>query len=137
PQQFHKLVEFGNRTLFFLLTLVLLACVVTAWRRVPRRPPLVWLSAVGLLGVGAQAVLGGVSVLTGLNPYVVAGHFLLSMPLVAAALATYERAADAGDGPPLPVVRREVRSLAYVLVAVASVVLVIGTLVTGSGPHSG
>src|SRR5437879_1209967 len=50
PQQFHKLVEFGNRTLFFLLTLVLLACLVTAWRRVPRRLPLVWLSAVGLLG---------------------------------------------------------------------------------------
>jgi heme a synthase len=137
PQGFHKLVEFGNRTLTYVLVLVVVACVVTAWRRVPRRRSLVLLSAVGLLGVVGQAVVGGLSVLTELNPYVVALHFLLSMPLIAAALATYERAADAGDGPPVPLVRHEVRVLAYVLVGVASVVLVIGTLVTGSGPHSG
>jgi cytochrome c oxidase assembly protein subunit 15 len=137
PQGFHKLVEFGNRTLTFVLVLVVLLCVVTAWRRVPRRPSLVLLSSVGLLGVAGQAVVGGISVLTDLNPYVVALHFLLSMPLVAAALATYERAGDAGDGPPVPQVRREVRLLAHLLVGLAALVLVIGTLVTGSGPHSG
>jgi len=137
PQSFHKLIEFGNRTLTFVLVLLVLAAVVTAWRRVPRRPPLVALAAVGLLGVVAQAVIGGLSVLSDLNPYVVALHFLASMPLVAAALATYERAADDGDGPPVPLVRSEVRTVAYVLVGLAAVVLVVGTVVTGSGPHSG
>jgi heme a synthase len=137
PQSFHKLIEFSNRMLTFVLVAVLLACVVVAWRRVPRRRSLVLLAACGLLGVAAQAVIGGLSVLTDLNPYVVALHFLVSMPLIAAALAVYERDQDGGDGDAVPVVRREVRSLAFVLVALASVILVIGTLVTGSGPHSG
>jgi heme a synthase len=137
PQSFHKLIEFGNRTLTFLLVLVVAACVLVAWRRVPRRRPLVLLAGVGLLGVAAQAVIGGLSVLTDLNPYVVALHFLVSMPLIAAALAVYQRDQDGGDGPAVPLVRREVRLLSFVLVGLASVVLVIGTLVTGSGPHSG
>lgn len=137
PQSFHKLIEFGNRMLTFVLVLVVVACVVVAWQRVPRRRPLVLLSAIGLLGVAAQAVIGGLSVLTDLNPYVVALHFLVSMPLIAAALAVYERDRDAGDGAPEPLVRREPRMLSYVLVGLAGVVLVVGTLVTGSGPHSG
>ena len=137
PQSFHKLIEFGNRLLTFVLVAVVIACVVVAWRRLPRRRPLVLLSAVGLLGVAAQAVIGGLSVLTDLNPYVVALHFLVSMPLIAAALAVYERDQDPGDGRPQPLVRREVRLLSYGLVGLASVVLVVGTLVTGSGPHSG
>ena len=82
-------------------------------------------------------MIGGLSVLTDLNPYVVALHFLVSMPLIAAALAVYQRDQDAGDGPPEPLVRREPRVLSYVLVGLAGVVLVVGTLVTGSGPHSG
>jgi heme a synthase len=137
PQSFHKLIEFGNRMLTFVLVVVVLACVAVAWRRVPRRMPLVWLSLIGLGGIAVQAVIGGLSVLTSLNPYVVALHFLVSMPLIAAAYATLTRAADAGDGPPQPLVRVEVRRLAAALVVVASVVLVLGTLVTGSGPHSG
>ncbi|MFI5099115.1 MAG: heme A synthase [Actinomycetes bacterium] len=137
PQSFHKLIEFGNRSLTFVLVLVVLAAIVVAWRQSPRRRPVVALASVGLVGVVAQAVIGGLSVRTDLNPYVVALHFLVSMPLIAAALAVYQRDQDAGDGPPVPLVRREVRLLAFVLVALASVVLVIGTLVTGSGPHSG
>ncbi len=137
PESFHKVIEFGNRTLTFALGLVVLAAIVVAWRRLPRRRPLVLLASVGLLGVVAQAVIGGLSVLTDLNPYVVALHFLVSMPLIAAALAVYQRDRDGGDGPPVPLVRREVRLLSYVLVGLASVVLLIGTLVTGSGPHSG
>ena len=85
----------------------------------------------------AQALLGGLTVLTGLNPFVVSSHFLLSMALIAAAMAVYERSADAGDGPPQPVVRRELMWLVRALVVVAALVLVAGTLVTGSGPHSG
>jgi len=136
-QSFHKYIEFGNRTLTVVVVAVVLASLLAAWRMTPRRTPLVLLALGGVAGVFAQAVLGGVSVLTHLNPYVVAGHFLLSMALVAVALALYERSRDAGDGPPVPLVRQEVRWLSAALVLVGSVVLVLGTLVTGSGPHSG
>jgi heme a synthase len=137
PQGFHKLIEFGNRTLFVIVALVGLACAVAAWQQVPRRRPVVLLASVALSGVFAQALLGGLTVLTGLNPFVVSSHFLLSMALIAAALAVYERSADAGDGPPRPLVRVELVWLARALVSVAAMVLVVGTLVTGSGPHSG
>jgi cytochrome c oxidase assembly protein subunit 15 len=137
PESFHKLIEFGNRLLTFVVVVVVVACIVAAWTRVPRRGPLVLLSAAGLLGVVGQAVLGGLTVRTGLNPYVVAAHFLLSMPLIAAALAVYERDRDGGDGPPVPLVRRELRVLARVLVGLAATVLVVGTMVTASGPHAG
>jgi heme a synthase len=137
PQSFHKLIEFGNRMLTFVLVAVVVAVVLAAWRMRPRRKPLVLLALSQVVGIMAQALLGGLSVLTHLNPYVVACHFLLSIVLVALAVALYERSGDQGDGPPVPLVRTEVRWLSRVLVAVAAVVLVIGTLVTGSGPHSG
>ena len=137
PQSFHRWIEFGNRTLTVVVVLVVLACIVAAWRQVPRRRPLVTLAAAGLLGVFGQAVLGGLTVLTGLNPYLVAAHFLLSTALIAVAVALHQRNADAGDGHPHPLVRSEVVWLVRALVAVCAVVLVLGTLVTGSGPHSG
>jgi len=137
PQSFHRWIEFGNRTLTVVVVVVVVACIAAAWRQVPRRRPLVLLACAGLLGVLGQAVLGGVTVLTGLNPYVVAAHFLLSIALIAVAVALYERSADAGDGPARPLVRTEVVWLSRALVAVCAVVVVLGTLVTGSGPHSG
>ena len=137
PQGYHKAIEFGNRLLTFVVVLVVVACIVAAWRLLPRRRPLVLLAAAGLLGVLGQAVLGGLTVLTGLNPFLVAAHFLLSMVLIAFALALYERNADSGDGTADPVVRNEVVWLVRALVGVAILVLVAGTMVTGSGPHSG
>ena len=137
PQSFHKYIEFGNRMLTFVVVLVVIACIVAAWQQVPRRKPLVLLAAAGLLGVFGQAVLGGLTVLTHLNPFLVASHFLLSLVLIAAAVAVYERSADVGDGPPQPLVRVELVWLVRALVVVAALVLVVGTLVTGSGPHSG
>jgi heme a synthase len=137
PQSFHKYIEFGNRMLTFVVVLVVLACVLAAWQQVPRRRPLVLLAGAGVLGVFAQAVLGGLTVLTKLNPYLVAAHFLLSMALIAVALALYERSGDPGDGAPEQLVRGEVRWLVRALVAVGLLVITLGTLVTGSGPHSG
>lgn len=136
-QGWHRYVEFGNRLLTFVLLLGILAALVTAWRERPRRRPLVLLASAGLGGVLAQAVLGGITVRTGLNPYTVAGHFLVSAALVAAAVALRQRGSDAGDGATVPLVRSEVRWLARSLVVVAAVVVVLGTVVTGSGPHSG
>jgi cytochrome c oxidase assembly protein subunit 15 len=134
---FHSAIEFGNRLLTFVVGAVALACVVAAWRHRPRRGPLVLLAGAQLLGVLGQAGLGGVTVLTGLSPAIVAAHFLLSMVLIALAVALYLRGNEPADGPAVPLVRDEVRWLARSLAAVAAAVLVLGTVVTGSGPHSG
>jgi cytochrome c oxidase assembly protein subunit 15 len=133
---YHRYIEFGNRTLTFVLGAAVLAAIVAAWRHRRTRPPLLPLALVQLLGVVAQAVLGGITVRTGLHPATVAAHFLLSMGLIAAAVALYERGNE-GDAPPLPLVPREVRWLGGALVTLAATVLTVGTVVTGSGPHAG
>ncbi|MET0741237.1 MAG: COX15/CtaA family protein [Candidatus Nanopelagicales bacterium] len=137
PEGYHVYIEFGNRLLTFLVTAVAVATFVVAWRMVPRRRPLILLASAGLLGVFGQAVLGGITVLTDLHPATVAAHLLLSMVLIAAAVALVERSAEPGDGPARTLVRPEVRWLGRALPVVAAVVLVLGTIVTGSGPHSG
>ncbi|HET8662239.1 MAG TPA: COX15/CtaA family protein [Micromonosporaceae bacterium] len=132
----HGLIEFGNRLLTGVVGLLAVACVVAALLARPRRRPLVGLSLLVFAGIPAQAALGGVTVLTGLNPWVVAAHFLLSMAVVAAAYALWRRAGEP-DGPVRAVVGRPVRQLVGVVVAVSAGVLVLGTVVTGSGPHAG
>jgi heme a synthase len=129
----HGVIEFGNRLLTFVLTAVAIATVVVVWRSARRdlRP----LALLTLLGIPAQALLGGVTVLTGLNPWTVAAHFLLSMVLVALATMLWLRSREPGVGQPL--VRRPLVLLTDGIAAVTAVVLVIGTVVTGSGPHSG
>ena len=88
------------------------------------------------LVVPAQAVVGGVLVLTELNPYVRALHFLVSFPILLAAVALLRRVLD---GPPdrAPLVRREMRWLTAALLLVTSAVVVVGALATGTGPHGG
>jgi cytochrome c oxidase assembly protein subunit 15 len=133
----HGLIEFSNRMLTFVLTAVVVAALVATLRARPRRRPLVRLATAVLLGIPAQAVLGAVTVLTGLNPWTVAGHFLLSMAILAAAVVLWWRSAEGSDGPPAPPVRPELLALGRVLVAVTAAVLALGTVVTGSGPHAG
>lgn len=132
---FHKWIEFGNRTLTGVLGLLALATVLAVWRWAPRRAMKV-ASVIVLVGVLGQAVLGGITVLLGLHPATVAAHFLVSMGLVAAAsylwFARHESAA-----PPVPLVPQLVTRLAWATTAVGGLVLLLGTLVTGSGPHSG
>ncbi len=135
-QSFHKYIEFGNRTLSFALAAVAVLCVLAAWRQRPRRRRLVGLAALQLLGIPAQAVVGGVTVLTDLNPAAVACHLLASMLLVAAAVMLYERSGE-GDGPARPLARTEIRALGWAQLALGALVLVAGTVVTGSGPHAG
>jgi cytochrome c oxidase assembly protein subunit 15 len=126
-------IEFGNRTLTFVLAAVALALVVAVWRS-PRRD-LRPLAVLGFLGIPAQALLGGVTVLTGLNPWTVAAHFLISTVLIALATVLWLRSREPGVG--RPVVRRPLALLVGGIAAVTAAVLVLGTLVTGSGPHSG
>jgi cytochrome c oxidase assembly protein subunit 15 len=130
----HGLVEFGNRMLTFALSAVVVAAVVVAWRAGRSD-----LRAAALLlfgGIVAQAVLGGVTVLTGLNPVTVMAHFLLSVALIA--VATRAHVLSAGQRVPP---RREVHPAVQLggrgLLVVTALLLLAGTVVTGTGPHSG
>jgi heme a synthase len=129
----HGVIEFGNRLLTFALTAVAIATVLVVFRSARRdlRP----LAVLSLLGIPAQALLGGVTVLTGLNPWTVAAHFLVSMVLVAVATTLWLRSREPGVGRPL--VRRPLALLVSGIGVVTAAVLVMGTVVTGSGPHSG
>jgi heme a synthase len=139
PQGIHKYIEFGNRTLTGVVGLAALAAlvaVVVVVRRQRRPRRLIALGAAPLLGVVAQAVLGGITVLTRLHPATVAAHFLVSAGVVALSTVLLRRMSEP-DGPPRPVAAREARWLAWGLSATTALVLVLGTIVTGSGPHSG
>ncbi|MGY1652214.1 COX15/CtaA family protein [Geodermatophilus sp. SYSU D01119] len=129
----HGLIEFGNRLLTFALTAVAIATLVAVWRSARRdlRP----LAVLTFLGIPLQAAIGGVTVLTGLNPWTVAVHFLVSIVLVALSTVLWLRSREPGVGQPL--VRRPLAPLVGGIAAVTGAVLVLGTLVTGSGPHSG
>ncbi|MCW2495065.1 MAG: cytochrome oxidase assembly [Jatrophihabitans sp.] len=125
----HKLIEFGNRSLTFVLGVVLLATFVAAWRQRTQ----VRLALVSLLGVPAQAVLGGIVVLTHLNPWLVAAHFLLSAGLIGVTMLLWWRLSGRAlvAVPPVGV------ALARGLAVITAAVLAIGTVVTGTGPHAG
>lgn len=141
PEQaegYHKLIEFGNRSLTGVVGLAAIgALVVTVLLvREGRDRRLLALGAAPLVLTVVQAVLGGVTVLTELHPLTVAAHFLVSMCLVAVSVLLVERLGQP-DGVGRPVVRREVLGLGAALAVAAAAVLVLGTVVTGSGPHSG
>ncbi|WP_049564237.1 COX15/CtaA family protein [Nonomuraea sp. SBT364] len=129
-------IEFGNRLVTFLVLVIGLACWVAAMRLRPRRASLVKLAWLQPIGIAAQALWGGVVVSTLLNPFTVGMHFLLSIGLTAACWALYARAGE-GDAPVRRVVHRDVRRLGHALLAAVFALLVMGVLVTGTGPHSG
>ena len=133
----HDLVEFGNRTLTFAVVILAFAALYSVLTQWPERGRL-QLVAVGVLaGIPAQAILGGITVLTGLNPWLVASHFLLSMVLVALSTALVRGSRDDVSGPGELLVHPIARVVAIITSLVGAVVVVLGTIVTGSGPHSG
>ncbi len=127
----HQLIEFGNRTLTFVLVAIAVATFVAA--RQSGRRDLLRLSVVLALAIPAQAVLGGISVLTDLNPWVVSVHLLLSLAIISVAVLFLHRL----DHPPVPMARGMVPALAWTTYGVTWLVLYAGTVVTGSGPHAG
>jgi heme a synthase len=131
-------IEFGNRLLNFPLVIVAALVFIAAWRFRPDgagRRDLVWLAAAQPLGVVAQAVIGGIVVLTKLDPVAVSIHFLVSASVVAAAVVLHMRCTDAGAAG--PGVRRDLQVIAGALVAVTGLMLAAGTVVTGTGPLAG
>ena len=132
--QVHAWIEFGNRLLTFALilaSLVVLISVLYLKRRDIRA------LAIGqLVGILAQIPLGGITVLTHLNPISVASHFLLSMILIAAGTSLFERRKLSTPPSAVQKARRSIPIMKAHLVLTA-IVIAVGTVVTGSGPHAG
>lgn len=133
---FHPYVEFGNRLVSVALVVVAVFVALLVWTSYERtRSVRVW-GLVPLFGVVLQAVIGGITVLIDLHPAIVGGHLLLSMALVA--LSTYLLVRwDEGDARPTVVVNRAGFVLSQTAGFLMIPVLVLGVIVTGSGPHSG
>ena len=146
-------IEFGNRLLNFPLVIITVLVFIAAWNFRPqgtRRRDLVWLAAIQPAGVFAQAAIGGIVVLTKLNPVGVSIHFLVSAAIVAAAVVLHVRCTEGNDPPTIAswggqggsspqanTVRGDLYLLSAVLVAVTGVMLAAGTVVTGTGPLAG
>lgn len=127
----HSAIEFGNRLLTFVLAAVAILTLVAAWQT-GRRDVRV-LALVLAIGIPAQAVIGGITVLTDLNPWVVSFHLLISLAIICLAVLFLWRL----DRPAPVVARGPTTRLAWFVFAAGWLVLYVGTVVTGSGPHAG
>jgi cytochrome c oxidase assembly protein subunit 15 len=132
----HSWIEFGNRLLTVVLVIVIIASVIGAYRWGKGRSDwkmirlLAWTQVFGIV---AQIVLGGITVLTKLNPFTVSAHFLLSIVLIPTTLSLRERIFAKARTQVLPTTKLLIR-----LVTVLSVIVItLGTVVSGSGPHAG
>ena len=131
--QLHAWIEFGNRLLTFALFFAAVATLIAIFRS--GRRDLRLLGATQILGILGQGVLGGITVLTNLNPLAVASHLLLSMLLIAAATSLHSRRHH-------PYVRTsssemQISRISMAHISLAFIAISVGTLVTGSGPHAG
>ena len=129
---FHKYIEFGNRTLTFLVLAISIALFVFTLLN-EKRNIIVW-SFLPLIGTLLQAVLGGITVLTGLHPSTVMAHFLLSIILVGISVKIYDYFNNQRTSKVLPKI---VDNYVKVVTLVGLAVIILGTITTGSGPHSG
>jgi cytochrome c oxidase assembly protein subunit 15 len=133
---FHGVIEFTNRMLTYVL------CAAVGWAIIAARSEKPWRRDLTRLGwaqfwiVMSNAILGGIVVLVGLNPYTVAAHFLLSTALITVATVMWQRTCE-GSAEPRPLVGKAVQQLVWCLVAAAILLIAVGTVVTGAGPHAG
>ncbi|MGF1429585.1 COX15/CtaA family protein [Kitasatospora sp. LaBMicrA B282] len=132
----HGIIEFTNRTLTDVLCAVVGILILAARCAQPWRRSLSRLGWAQFWVVMSNAVLGGITVLVKLNPYVVACHMLSALALCWVAVVTWERAKE-GDGPIRPLVVEPLRKLAWLLVGVTGGLVAAGTMVTGAGHHPG
>jgi heme a synthase len=132
----HGLIEFGNRMVAVVLTLVCIITFVLVVRLRRSRPELFWLAFSIGLGIPAEAVIGGISVLTGLNPYVVGLHFVVSVVLIALTTALLYRVYDTA-GPYRVLAATTLWRLSLATAATTALTIVLGIVTTGAGPHAG
>jgi len=134
--QLHAWIEFGNRLIAWLMLILALAALIYIVKRLQNRSDfkrLRLLAILQILGFLGQVVLGGITVLTKLNPISVSAHFVLTLPLIAGALALRHRVLDRPVIQVLPMTR----NLTKVVTALTFIVLLFGVVVTGTGPHAG
>ncbi len=135
--EYHGMIEFGNRMFTGVVALAVIGAVLGSLLRRPKRADLTRLSWGLVAGVVAQIVLGGLLVKTELDPRFTMGHFLLSMVLLWNATVLVHRAGLPDEPTDRPTDADSVRRVTRVVMLIGIVVLVMGTIVTGSGPHSG
>ena len=144
PWEYHAMVEFVNRTITGLVSVAVILAVLGSLVRQPRRRDLTWLSLGLVGGVIGQIVLGGLTVLFHMWPPLVMGHFVLSMVILADAVVLHHRAGRPDESPALPsgpptgrVVGRPLVLLGRLVLAATALAILLGTVVTGTGPHGG
>lgn len=134
--QLHAWIEFGNRLIAWLILILALAALVYIVKKLKSRNDfkrLRLLAVLQIIGFLGQVVLGGITVLTKLNPISVSAHFVLTLPLIAGALALRHRVLDR----PVLQLQPMTRTVTKVVAALSFVVLLLGVVVTGTGPHAG
>ncbi|MFD6896566.1 heme A synthase [Rhodococcus sp. NPDC060086] len=132
----HQVVEFGNRLLTFVVVLVA-AAIVLAVTRARRRPEVIgwaWLMPAGTV---LQAIIGGITVLTGLLWWTVAIHLLVSMLMVWLATVLFAKVSEPDDGVVVQTLPQPLRWLTALSGLALAGVMIVGTMVTGAGPHAG
>ena len=144
-EAFHKYIEFGNRLLTFVLLIVAIGSLFAVYKHnqerritgLAKRRSLTVLALGILVGIFAQAILGGITVLTGLHPLIVAAHFMVSIGLITIATVLLVKAQEADDRPVSLQVAKPIQLGMRIHIWLALAVIAVGTLVTGSGPHAG
>jgi heme a synthase len=137
PDHFHPAIEFANRVLTGVVSAAMALVALGAFLRAPRRRDLCWLGIGQVAGLVAEIVLGGAMVRHRLQPGFVMAHFLLSMVIVLDAVVLHHRASLPDGQRPRPTAAREIVWMGRLITAMVAATLVAGTVVTGSGPHSG
>lgn len=133
---YHQAIEQGNRMFTGLVALGVILAVLGSLLRVPRRRDLTWLSLALVAGVIVQAVLGGLAVIYELRPEWVMAHFVTSMLIIWAALVLHNRSREP-EGRAQLIAHRDYLLLGRSIAVLTGVVIFVGTMVTGSGPHGG
>lgn len=133
---YHSLIEFGNRLMTGAVGIIAVILLTLAWRRRPTRPAEFVLAWVVVGGVATQALIGGITVHTDLNPFIVGLHFVVSVLLVCAS-AAFVVCNATGPGPRHKTVPRWYYGMTHGTSAVFAITLALGILTTGAGPHSG
>jgi cytochrome c oxidase assembly protein subunit 15 len=133
---FHRSIEYGNRLVTVVVSVVSIAVFISAFRLERPRRDLRLLASGLLIGLVAQIVLGGLVVLFKLNPYLVALHCLLTFAVLADALVLRHRTIH-GNEPTRLLIGRDLTICSYLAIAALCVLISLGTVVSGSGPHAG
>ncbi|MEU5217774.1 COX15/CtaA family protein [Streptomyces sp. NPDC020807] len=137
PEQGYRgLIEFGNRMLTYVLSAAVGWAIVAARCTKPWRRNLTRWAWAQFWIVMSNAVIGGITVWMGLNPWTVAGHFIAANALLTVAVITWHRAGE-GDTAPRPRVPGPVRKLSWAITLASALLIVLGTTVTGAGKHAG